>query len=324
MSDQGKNQQFLQAIYKSFQLLTFEDDVFYHFWKGKKEVVAKYFEHFSFPKIQDLVKLMKMPPEIYVLVSSNISKGEIYGTCILKVNEKDQLQPIAFVIAPKFRQQGHGTKLLAKLNELAIKLGKTELCIKYRTYWKSNDHWEKMLSTANWSDPEVVLHYFSLPDINTQFHNDWFKNSSLPKEFHVEPWNDQTFTALRGLLNEADWKDVVPPELSPFQFPDKILPHVSLLLYKNGAIVGWLICHLIQSEVAQVTTLFTHPKKARGVGLQFVAEVAKRREGGRRVVFMVKKDNSLVLHMIDKYADKDNLEVTQQLLRTKSIVKNNN
>ena len=323
MSEQENSGQFLQAVYKNFHLLTFEDDIFYHFWKGDKNTVAKYFENFSFPKIKDLVGLMKMPQDIYVLISSNISKDEIYGSCILKINEKGQLQPITFVIAPNFRKKGHGTRLLAKLDELAMRLNKTELCIKYRTYWKSNQHWEKMLALAKWSEPEVVLHYFSLPDINTQFHKDWFKNSSLPHNYHVETWNDQSYETLKSLLKESDWKGVVPVELSPFQFPEKILPHVSLLLYKDQEIVGWLICHLLQPDIAHVTSLFTHPNTARGVGLQFVAEAAKRRDSGRRVVFMVKKDNSLVLHMIEKYADKDKLEVTQQYLRTKILVKNN-
>jgi N-acetylglutamate synthase-like GNAT family acetyltransferase len=313
------NKKFLEAIYKNFQMVTFEDEVFYHYWKGPKESVAKYFEYFSFPRIIDLIKLMKMPNEIYVLVSSNLSKNEVYGSCILKINEKRQLQPVTFVINPSFRKMGYGSRLLLQLDQFAQKLQLKEICIKYRTFWKSNEYWDKMLQSANWSAPEIILNYFSLPDINTQYEKDWFKQSQLPREYQVTTWNNQTFKTLNNLLQRLEWRDVVPKDLSPFQFPEKILDYCSLLLHKNGEIVGWLICHLLQPDTAQVTTLFIHPQKSKGISLSFIAEAMKRRKEGLRVVFMVKRDNTKVLNMVNKYLNVSTLEVSHQLKRTKTL-----
>jgi N-acetylglutamate synthase-like GNAT family acetyltransferase len=293
---------FFELIYKKFRLLEKKEDTHFHYWYGDKNKVIQLFQGMSFPSVLTLQQMGKVKEDkLLVLSASNISKNLFYGATILKIKSKNEAELISFVVHPEFRNLGFGTHLMEATFAMSKMLKIQSIFLKYRTYWKSNQHWELLLEKTGWSNPELQLWYFTLPDINTLFHKEWVKQSRIDAPYSIEEWNNECMDKLKKTLSEEDWKGRVPRALSPFQMPALILPHVSLLLKKDEEVVGWLICHLLQEDIVQATTVYVHPEKAKGQGLNLMAEVANRRKLGAQVIFMVEKHNKVMLNLVNKH-----------------------
>ncbi len=313
-------QAFFDLIHKNFKLLKEVGNCSYHFWYGDKQKVIQLFAGLSFPSVKTLDQMGKIKEDkLLVICITNIKENKVFGSTIINVKSKTEAEVISFAVHPEFQHLGFGKKMMDAMFEICKILKLNALFIKYRTYWKSTAFWESLLDNSGWSEPEIQLWYYSMPDINTQFGNDWYINSKLSAPYSVDAWDEFSLSKLKETLRKPDWKDMVPQALSPFQMEDMILQHASLLLKKGDEVVGWLICHLLQDDIVQATTIYVHPKKAKGQGMSLMAEAAKRRKLGAQVIFMVEKNNEIMLNLVNKYLVNDKTDRFELRTRIKKI-----
>lgn len=311
---------FFDLIYKNFKLLKESNECYYHYWFGDKDKVIQLFKGMSFPSIVTMEKIGKLKaPKLMVICSSDINTKMFYGASIFNIKSKDAAEMISFVIHPGFRNKRFGTRLMESTDEMLRLMKINSISMKYRTYWKSNDIWEKLLNKTGWSVPELQLWYFTMPDVNTQFGKDWFQNAMLQEPFNIREWDDECLQDLKVTLSGKEWENIVPRSLSPFQMESLILPHASLLLRKGKEIVGWIICHQLQPDIVQATTIFVHPMKAKGQGMVLMAEAAKRRKLGAQVIFMIEKHNKAMLNLVNKYIAGGETQQYELRIRTKRL-----
>lgn len=319
MSQTTDYRPFLEILQKKFKVLDQEGGLHFHYWYGDSKSAIRLASGASFPKLTVLAKMNALPEKVALLCMSDLDQELFYGAVVAKITSKDQMELISFIINPVFRNQGLGAKLLSKADDFGRAFKVHTLEVKYRTYWKMNEVWEKLLSKSGWSDPELLMWYVSMPDANVQYSKDWLKNSKIEAPFEVEDWNETSYAQLEEALKGTHWQGIVRKELNPFQLRELIQPHVSFLLKKEGAIVGWLVCHLVQEGVVQCSSLFLHPDKARGQGLNMMGEAFKRRKLGARVIWMIEKHNTPMLNMTKKYVAGDQVDLFENRRRSKHI-----
>ena len=266
---------FIEVVYSDFALLKEGAKQLYHSYQANTIEIIELFKEVSFPRIENLARLTNLPDKLLVLCSSNPETKSLHGTAILKFEDPFSLQLIAFWIEPQYRLQGHGKDMLDKIELLAKDYEVNRLSVRYRTYWQSSEVWERMLDAYSYDAPETLLWYVSMPDANVQFGKEWLQKSAFEDPFYVEDWSDTSFNQLESALGSDLWRGQVRKTLNPFQHRQLLLPHVSFLLKKEDALVGWLVCHLIGKDVVQCSSLFVHPTEAKGQGLKMVAEAFK-------------------------------------------------
>ena len=242
-----------------------------------------------------------LPGDLWMVVMVDDKNQQMIGSCIFGFFDKVQVKLYAFSINQKQRNKGYGKKMMHVFLNVIKQMAFEQVHIDYRTYWNANKHWMKILDQTGWSDPELRFYYVTMPDVKVQFGKSWLTARSIEAPYTVETWNKNSFNQLKATLMHKDWQGVVRKQLNPFQLAPYVVPHCSLLLKKEGEVVGWLICHMLQENVVQGTTLFVHPDKAKGTGLALLGEAFKRRKLGARVLFIVEKDNTPMLNLINKY-----------------------
>ncbi|GLR16783.1 GNAT family N-acetyltransferase [Portibacter lacus] len=311
---------FFEVINKNFKVLDRPSKEQFHFWYGNKKTVISLFKGMSFPSIEDQEKIGKIKADkLLVLCSSSEADKMFYGATILSLKSKEQAEMISFVVHPNHRHQEYGSRLMEATYKMSELLKLKTISLQYRTYWQSIAEWEQLLDKTGWSESKLLLYYFTLPDINTQFEKDWFKNAVISAPYSVEAWNESSFTQLKETLIREDWQGKVPATLNPFQMTKMVLPHSSLLLKKGDEVVGWLICHLLQKDIVQATTLYVHPDKAKGQGMALMAEASRRRKLGAQVIFMVEKHNKIMLNLVNKHFAGGKTNQYELLSRQKKI-----
>ncbi|WP_235296548.1 GNAT family N-acetyltransferase [Portibacter marinus] len=310
---------FFDIIYRNFKFLKEEGDVFYHFWYGDKKQVIRMFQGMSFPSIKDQEAMGKIKTDkLLVVCATNREKEMVYGAGIISLESKDVAHLLSFVIHPEHRNNNLGKDLIRAIEEVMKLLNLALLKTKFRTYWKSNEHWNKLLDKTGWTAPQTLIYYFTIPDIKTQFDTQWFKYAKLPEPFYIEEWGRESLKKLKDTLALPEWQGMVPESLNPIQMPKKILPHVSLILMKGNEVAGWLICHLLEEDIVQATSMYINPKMGKGLGMALIAEGSKRRKLGVQVIFMVEKHNHKMLNMVRKHFDRKS--TNEYELQSRSLV----
>lgn len=303
-------------IYGNLKKFYSKDPVDFLLGKSRKEQVIRIFENVIFPSLRVTGHLEKLPDELWAMVMVNKNEKELLGTCVFGIHEDRKAKVYGFLIHKKFRKRGYGFSLMKILMSVLKKMSIQKATVDYITFWESNDHWQQILNQTGWSSPHLLHYYVTMPDVKIQFGKSWLTERSIEPPYLVETWNTTSFQQLKEVLHKKEWKGIVRKALDPFQLAPYVVPHCSMLLKKEDVVVGWLICHMLQENVVQGTTLFVHPDKAKGTGLALLGEAFKRRKLGARVVFIVEKENAPMLNLINNYVIGGKAELYEKERRT--------
>ena len=152
--------------------------------------------------------------------------------------------------------------------------------------------------------------------------------TDLPAGFETFKWSDLSRHYKEKLKNEWKNEKWFDEMLSPFKSEDTMVPEISLGLKKDGRIVGWTICDLIENEKTILyTSIFIMPEfqgAALGIALQMRSIRGHLLTGLAEkypyALFEVKYENRVRLKMVKKKFAKYAVEQYNQVTRKKCLL----
>jgi GNAT superfamily N-acetyltransferase len=161
----------------------------------------------------------------------------------------------SLLVHPDFRNKGVGNTLFQHLEDFLMKKGSAQLDLYYRSHWKSGSFLEKMLKRRDWDDPkeDLIIVRGDAAKVNKLFMHD---RVVLPEQYVIERFHDITVSDRDYIKKRKSNENWYLDYLDPFVQEHTICESASLVLRKNGQIMGWVISHLIAPDLNEFTALF--------------------------------------------------------------------
>ncbi|MEL6944853.1 MAG: GNAT family N-acetyltransferase [Bacteroidota bacterium] len=265
-----------------------------------KQNIIQYFLPWTFPKLNTHPRFSSFPEKLVWIAA--IKEEEILGFALINPHSIES-EILSFKIHPEYRNQGIATVFLQQVEQLCASRRIQSLKISYRTYWKDNPYWEKVLQKSEWENRTTLLYYISLEDTtNTRIaSNILYQNWSENQQYQIETFS---YDRLLTSMQHTQWEEAKKMGLSPFQLSKSQVDFdCSFLIInkKNDAIVGWLICHQLKADLIQLTTFYILPKH-RKAGKAAISKLAKKIKAKNVTLhFMVKADNHKIMAFVKRY-----------------------
>ena len=227
----------------------------------------------------------------------------------------------SFMVHPQFRNQGIGTELIRQLETYLRQKGAQKLDLYFRSHWKYENHLKKILKQSGWSDPveDLIIVRGEAGKVIKLFVHD---RLVIPDDYLIEPFMD---------LNEKDRNYIKEKKikenwyldyLDPFVQENTICRPASLLLRKNGLVVGWVISHLIADDLNEFTALFidagNRPFKLAHL-LMRAAITRQQAAGISRFLITSKTDNYVMSRFLLRHAPETGVFITRSLYTSKDL-----
>lgn len=274
-------------------------------FNSRQVVVGKHLEKYNqitFPKI-NWQRLSSIG--IKTVVVSEISHdNRVIATCICAPISNESIQLLSFYVEKSYRSLGIGTHLLKSVCHYIESSPFSSVHLDYKTFWSSNQAWEKILKKTGWEIQDKNLQYIkadNLLDWKTSKFIDYSIN--IPSSEFIEI--DKTkLTALDNWLSLCQI-DYVPSDVLPSKhLASNLCSSLSLLLLIDKQIAGWLICDQISDNTVQIGSLYVLPhfsQKHKHLAKGLVAEFIKRNDKDRQVFFGVRHDNIYMNRLLERF-----------------------
>ncbi|MEM9849483.1 MAG: GNAT family N-acetyltransferase [Bacteroidota bacterium] len=289
--------QFLLAHGQSVQRANRVD---YVVGRHPKQFILQHVDPWTFPKLSKHPQRNQFSdPLLWVAM---LHEERILGFALWNQPTTDTAALISFKINAQFRNQGVGHALLAFCESVARQWNVQELLLNYRTYWKSNAYWEKILQKQQWQYLSPNLYYVQVNDADLLYEKMGQQVSKIPI---FQSINEQNWAQLKSTVAQPEWQQAIPNGLHPMQLANRQIDlQISGLLLDETQthIIGWCIAHQLSATTWQVTSLFI--KKAyrtSKIGLATIREAAKRHQNRGSVHFVVQAENTKMLAYVKRY-----------------------
>ncbi|MDY6905843.1 MAG: TIGR03032 family protein [Thermodesulfobacteriota bacterium] len=239
-----------------------------------------------------------------VLVTASVENNEIAAAVaeIDKTGERAEI--ISFHVAPEYRKQGIGARLINLMEGALFRKGCSLIEIQYRSDWDGSKAVETIINRQGWLPPKTprILYKTTIDRIAAA---PWIQDMpALNEGLVVIPWQDVTDADREHIENRKRDDNWFPDMLSPFQAPSATENINSLALRKNGEIAGWIITHRPSSDTIQYSSLFVDDSlRGTDAALALVAEAVSRQiqAGISEMIWMTETRNRAVQKFIDKH-----------------------
>jgi GNAT superfamily N-acetyltransferase len=169
---------------------------------------------------------------------------------------------LSLFVVEDFRGRGIATRLLACLEEVAVRRGVCELSGTYMSGRPSLEALERVLTKRGFEAPTLRMIAFKFtPDQAAQCR--WYRQARVPAGASIFKWTELTdseMTALRQSQAERQW---IHPKLTPW-YGSPHFDHLSSFgMRKDGEVVGWVINHRLSPGVVTFSIAFMRSDLAR-------------------------------------------------------------
>ncbi|MGK7941446.1 MAG: GNAT family N-acetyltransferase [Crocosphaera sp.] len=209
---------------------------------------------FTYPHYRQQLKKINRDSSIIALGAELNSQP--LGLTLAKYNPKNNKGEIcSLFVAPEYRQQGIGTKLLSTLEEKLVKQNCQEISLVYIPN-QTTLALKKILTNHHWSfpKPRMLICVGTRESIENA---PWLNfDTRLPTKYEIFPWVELSNTEKKLIKKSQEKSPWYPEILSPFKEEHLIEPINSLGLKYKNEVVGWLITHRINHETVRYTSLF--------------------------------------------------------------------
>lgn len=233
---------------------------------------APAFAALTFPAYRPF--LSPLAPEVMAIAAW--SDGEPAALALALLDEQARHAELCslFVRAP-FRRRSLGATVLSRLEDALKDAGFQVIEGTYMTGKPSIPVLEHLLSRQAWEPPDrrmLVLR----ARYETMSRAPWVEKANLPVGFAIGRWDEITPAERDALFQSQAETPWVAPDLWPFDFEEGSHAPTSVVLRRDGAVVGWLLTHLI-GDVLRYTCSYVHPDLQRRARiLPLYAEVMHR------------------------------------------------
>ncbi|MBK8501386.1 MAG: GNAT family N-acetyltransferase [Saprospiraceae bacterium] len=228
----------------------------------------------------------------------------------------------SFLVHPEFRNKGLGNALVEQLEDYLVKKGTAQLDLYYRSHWKSGSFLEQILKRRGWDDPkeDLIIVRGDAAKVNILFMHD---RLVLPDEYAIERFRDISANDRDYIKKKKSNENWYLDYLDPFVQENTICESASLVLRKNGRIMGWVISHLIAPDLNEVTALFidagNRPYKLAHL-LMREAITRQQAAGITRFLITSKTDNYVMSRFLLRHAKETEVFLTRSLYSRKSLI----
>lgn len=231
-----------------------------------------------------------------------LHEQKLLAMALLNQASAEMAAIVSFRVHPNYRNQKIGNALLAFCEKAGKEMGLHQLLLNYRTQWKNNAYWEKLLKKNHWQYQAPNMYYAYVYDAQAIYEGMRLHDFGTA---NLQAIDENTWQALQETIVQPDWKAELPAALNPLQLADRQLDkQASLLLLDDTQqhIIGWCIIHQMRADIWQVTSLYVKEAHRKSkLGLAMVREVAKRHQKRGRVHFMVQPENHKFLAYVRGY-----------------------
>lgn len=245
------------------------------------------------------------PSEVFAI---GVSAGnEPIGLALSTARVTDLAAILSVYVARDFRNRGIGTELLGLLERSLADCGFTHGELSYACSEPSTPIVEHFLSKCGW--PSEGERMFAFIESAEMLLSAWSQEAVLPDSYAIAPWLSISAEERRTLRESQENERWIPENLIPFHFEKGLDPRTSLILRREGNVVGWLLTHRLNSNTLEFANLFVRPSLNRA-GNTF-ASLALLSEGVRRTVesmgketrgqFCVAATNKAFLRFIERH-----------------------
>lgn len=214
---------------------------------------------------------------------------------------------LSLYVAASFRRRGVGRRLIRRLERGLAAEGARRAELRYVVGSPVAPALERLFHTCGWFETGDHLHIFtagarilSAPGL---------AGARLPPSCAVAPWatvSDDERRTLEGSLRPDGW---IPPNLAPSRWEKDLEPVNSLVLRRDGCVIGWVLTRRVDSSTIRYANLWVRPSMNRVEGtflsLALVAEAVRRQKSalGRSSTgrFEVAPGNVRFLRFIDRH-----------------------
>lgn len=166
---------------------------------------------------------------------------------------------VSLYVAPAHRNGGIARILLAHFEREMAARGCTEIETVFTTNKPGAAEFAAVLAKRGWSTPEMRMLLIKL-DIHSLRTAHWFQRTPLPPDEEIIRWRDVTPAEREDLRAWQEAEGWIARDLVPFDHEAGACLHTSMALRKKGRIVGWMICHLIDSIHQRYTCGYVRPE----------------------------------------------------------------
>ncbi|WP_291724382.1 TIGR03032 family protein [Bernardetia sp.] len=285
--------------------------------------VIQHFGKLTFPKLEQLAKTRKVNEPLMAIIAHN-GQHQV-GCLILEALPNGVGKVLSWYIIPPYRSLGIGKELLIKAQNIAKKVKLQGLAMDYVSDWTQKDVIEAIIDKQKWEKPIVKLSLCkaSNDSINTA---PWLKKlPPLPLNMEIGMWKDVTEVEKKVILEKKKKQDWYPEIVSPFQSPHLISLDTSVVLRREGKIVGWIITHKIKEDTIEFTGSFVDFKS---LGLQkkslLIHLISKAVNcfldaGYKYGIWQIPQDHNTMFRFTDKFLKPYLISFTEQKVAYKPL-----
>jgi len=162
----------------------------------------------------------------------------------------------SMVVHPEHRGKGVATEMLGALELAVAKKGAKKIDGHFRSHWKSVSAIERLLHSRDWTNPQeaLVLVRGEAHRVLSLFMDDRLSldpGYSFITHSELTPQHREQIQAVRRY-------EKLDQYLDPFIQEETILSAASIFLLHGNLVVGWVIAHLIATDLSEYTALFIH------------------------------------------------------------------
>ena len=257
----------------------------------------------TFPNVQKRWQTSTAGAPLILVTAS--AGGHDIAAAVAEINESaENAEIISLYVAPEYRQQGIGARLI-NLMEMAAARKKCHLMeIKYRSDWDACQALEKIIGRQGWLPPKNSRLLFKTT-IDRIGQAPWLREQPpLAEGLELVPWKEITAGDRQHIADRKESEDWYPGRFSPFLEENQTEHINSLALRQNGIIAGWLVTHRTGRNTVQYSSLFVDETlRGRQNALALVAEAVDRqiRSGIPELIWMIESRDTGIQRFIEKH-----------------------
>lgn len=179
---------------------------------------------------------------------------------------------LSLFVVPDFRGRGIATRLLACLEDVAVRDGVSELSGTYMSGRPSLAELERVLAKRGFEPPVLRMIAFKFAPEQAAACA-WYKRARMPAGASIFKWTEVTSAELAWLHQSQAERNWIHPKLTPWYGSPHFDQLSSFGMRKDGEVVGWVINHRLSPLVVTFSIAFMRSDLARR-GASFALYVA--------------------------------------------------
>ncbi|MBU1001042.1 MAG: hypothetical protein KKE73_00800 [Proteobacteria bacterium] len=268
------------------------------------EVQARAFADMTFPAYRPL--LARAGKDGILAIGALTEDGTPAGLILIEQGH-GRATLLSLLITLPHRLQGLGGALLETAENILARAGTRTLSTSWSEALPGATAMAALLHRAEYAKPRPRLLMVkgdwqgAIGEVLRSEYDRYRNGNGLPKGYELTPWRDMTREDVRFILTRQGQPGWYEPRANPLREARRIEPVNSLILRREGDIVGWLGTHRISPDTVRYTDVFVREDLKNG-GAVSIAMVVRgfwlqHDHGPRHFTMGLERDNTALITM---------------------------